>query len=151
MKDVVIYTDGACSGNPGPGGYGIVMMYNEHKKEINKGFKRTTNNRMELMAVVDGLSILKSKCNVKLYSDSKYVTDAINKGWLNNWVKKNWTRGKNDPVLNSDLWKKLLPLLEEQDVEFIWVKGHADNLYNERCDELARNAITSTNLFDDNY
>ncbi len=151
MKEITIYTDGACSGNPGPGGYGIVLMYNEHKKEVSKGFKLTTNNRMELMAVVDGLSSLKEKCSVKLYSDSKYVVDAINKGWLNNWVIKNWVRGKNNPVSNVDLWKQLIPLLDKHNIEFIWVKGHANNKYNERCDELARNAITSGNLNIDNF
>ncbi len=151
MKNVIMYTDGACSGNPGPGGYGIVLMYNEHKKEIKKGFKKTTNNRMELMAVVDGLNMLKESCNVEIYSDSKYVVDAINKGWLNGWVTKNWVRGKNNPVLNSDLWKQLVPLLSKHEVEFIWVKGHANNFYNERCDELARNAIVSNELFEDSY
>ncbi len=151
MKNITIYTDGACSGNPGPGGYGIVLMYNEHKKEIYKGFKKTTNNRMELMAVVEGLNMLKEKCNVKIYSDSKYVVDAINKGWLNSWVLKNWVRGKNNPVLNVDLWKQLVPLLNEHTVEFIWVKGHANNFYNERCDELARYAITNDTLHDDNF
>ncbi len=151
MKNVVMYTDGACSGNPGRGGYGIVLMYKEHKKEIKKGFNLTTNNRMELMAVVDGLATLKTPCDVDVYSDSKYVVDAINKGWLNNWVNKNWVRGKNNPVSNVDLWQKLLPLLSTHNVKFNWVKGHNDNLYNERCDELARTAITDGNLFDDNY
>ncbi len=151
MKDIIIYTDGACSGNPGPGGYGIVLMYNEHKKEISKGFKKTTNNRMELMAVVDALKMLKEACSVKVYSDSKYVVDAINKGWLKGWVMKNWVRGKNNPVLNVDLWKQLVPLLEKHDVQFIWVKGHANNLYNERCDELARMAINNSNLHEDKF
>ncbi len=151
IKDIEIYTDGACSGNPGPGGYGIVLIYNGHEKEVNKGFTLTTNNRMELMAVVDALDMLKEKCNIKLYSDSKYVVDAINKGWLKNWILKNWIRGKNNPVSNTDLWKKLVPLLDKHNIEFIWVKGHANNKYNERCDELARLAITSGNLNIDKF
>ncbi len=149
MKKVDIYTDGACSGNPGAGGYGIVMIYNGIRKEVNKGFIKTTNNRMELMAVVDALSLLKQPCVVELYSDSKYVVDAINKGWIKGWQAKGWKNSKKEPVKNIDLWNKLIPELEKHQVKFIWVKGHADNVENERCDELARMAITDGNLIDD--
>ncbi len=141
MKIVDIYTDGACSGNPGEGGYGIVMLYNGARKESNKGFKLTTNNRMELLAVIDALNLLKEPCKVNLYSDSKYVVQAITDGWLVGWVQKNWKNSKKEPVKNIDLWKQLLPLLNKHEIEFIWVKGHADNIENERCDELAREAI----------
>ncbi len=146
MKIVDIYTDGACSGNPGEGGYGIVMMYNGARKEVNKGFKHTTNNRMELLAVIDALNLLKEPCRVNLYSDSKYVVQAITDGWLVGWVQKNWKNSKKEPVKNIDLWKQLLPLLNKHEIEFIWVKGHADNVENERCDELARDAIKNSVL-----
>ncbi len=146
MKLVEIYTDGACSGNPGQGGYGIVMMYNGARKEVNKGFTLTTNNRMELLAVVDALQLLKEPCAVKLYSDSKYVVSAIKEGWLIGWIAKNWKNSKKEPVKNVDLWKQLIPLIEKHEVEFIWVKGHADNVENERCDELARAAIKNGQL-----
>ncbi len=146
MKIVDIYTDGACSGNPGEGGYGIVMIYNGARKEVNKGFKLTTNNRMELMAVVDALDILKEPCKVNLYSDSKYVVSAIREGWLAGWISKNWKNSKKEPVKNIDLWQLLIPLLDKHEVEFIWVKGHADNVENEKCDELARLAIKNNIL-----
>lgn len=146
MKEVEIYTDGACSGNPGQGGYGIVMMYNGNRKEVNKGFTMTTNNRMELMAVIDALSLLKLSCKVRLFSDSKYVVSAIKEGWLIGWISKGWKNSKKEPVKNIDLWKQLLPLLDKHEVEFVWVKGHADNVENERCDELARLAIKNNNL-----
>ncbi len=149
MKIVDIYTDGACSGNPGQGGYGIVMMYNGARKEVNKGFVMTTNNRMELLAVIDALSLLKEPCKVRLYSDSKYVVSAIKEGWLIGWIAKNWKNSKKEPVKNIDLWKELIPLIEKHEVEFIWVKGHADNVENERCDELAREAIKNNQLIVD--
>ncbi len=152
MKIVDIYTDGACSGNPGEGGYGIVMLYNGNRKEVNKGFKMTTNNRMELLAVIDALSLLKEPCKVRLYSDSKYVVSAIKEGWLIGWIAKNWKNSKKEPVKNVDLWKELIPLIEKHEVEFIWVKGHADNVENERCDELARDAIKNSILnFDEGF
>lgn len=136
MKQVKIYTDGACSGNPGPGGWGVILMYGDRKKELSGGEASTTNNRMELIAVITALEALKEPCKVELYTDSKYVADAINQGWLKSWIKRGWKR-KDGPVKNPDLWQKLLPLLEKHMVEFIWVKGHAENPYNNRCDELA--------------
>ena len=136
MKNVKIYTDGACSGNPGPGGWGAILMYGDRKKELSGGEASTTNNRMELTAVITALEALKEPCQVELYTDSKYVADAINKGWLKNWIKRGW-RKKDGPVKNPDLWQRLIPLIETHMVEFIWVKGHAENEYNNRCDELA--------------
>ena len=145
MKNVTIYTDGACSGNPGPGGWGAILMYGGHKKELSGGEAETTNNRMELTAVITALEALKEPCQVELYTDSKYVADAINLGWLKNWIKRGW-RKKDGPVKNPDLWQRLLPLLETHMVEFIWVKGHAENEYNNRCDELA---VMEREKFDD--
>ena len=136
-KHVVIYTDGACSGNPGPGGFGIILQYGEHRKEICKGFPNTTNNRMELLGVITALEALKTPCTVDLYSDSKYVIDAIQKGWAVKWRAKNWMRTPKEPAKNPDLWERLLNLLEVHDVTFHWVKGHAQNENNNRCDELA--------------
>ena len=139
MKQVEIYTDGACSGNPGKGGWGAVLVYNGKEKELSGGEKETTNNRMELTAVIEGLKALKEPCSVTLTTDSKYVCDAINQGWLNSWIKNNWRKSDKKPVLNIDLWQELLPLLNAHQVEFVWVKGHAGHKYNERCDELAVN------------
>lgn len=136
-KHVVIYTDGACSGNPGPGGFGIILQYGEHRKEISQGFEHTTNNRMELLAVITALEALKTPCMVDLYSDSKYVIDAIQKGWAVKWRAKNWMRTPKEPAKNPDLWEKLLQLLEVHEVTFHWVKGHAENENNNRCDQLA--------------
>jgi len=136
MKNVEIYTDGACSGNPGPGGWGAVLMYGQHKRELSGGEKLTTNNRMELTAVIEALETLTEPCAVTLYTDSKYVSDAINKGWLNSWQRLNW-RKKDGEVKNPDLWQRLLPLLDKHEVNFVWVRGHADNEWNNRCDELA--------------
>ena len=136
-KHVTIYTDGACSGNPGPGGFGIILIYGEHKKEISKGFASTTNNRMELLGVITALEALKSPCTVDLYSDSKYVIDAIQKGWAERWQSKGWMRTKTEKAKNPDLWERLLELLKIHDVKFHWVKGHAENEFNNRCDELA--------------
>jgi ribonuclease HI len=152
MKTVDIYTDGACSGNPGNGGYGAVLMYGGRKKELSQGYELTTNNRMEILAVIAALSALKEPCSVNLYSDSKYVVDAINKGWMEKWKKNNWMRTKTEKASNSDLWIRLDNLLKVHSVNFIWVKGHADNLYNKRCDELARKAASGENLLkDDRY
>ncbi|MFV0520377.1 MAG: ribonuclease HI [Lachnospirales bacterium] len=148
-KKVIIYTDGACSGNPGKGGYGIVMFYGEKKSEFSDGFLNTTNNRMELLAVIDALEKLKRPCNVKLYSDSKYVIDSITKGWVYSWAKKGWKKSDGKMALNIDLWERVLPLLKIHTVEFVWVKGHANNEFNERCDFLARNHILNGVLKND--
>ena len=137
MQIVNIYTDGACSGNPGPGGFGIILQYGEHRKEISQGFDNTTNNRMELLAVITALEALKTPCTVDLYSDSKYVIDAIQKGWAVKWRSQNWMRTPKEPAKNPDLWERLLNLLDIHDVTFHWVKGHAQNENNNRCDQLA--------------
>ena len=141
MENVIIYTDGACSGNPGPGGWGAILMYGEHKKEISGGDKETTNNIMEMTAVIEALKLLKYPCRVKLYSDSAYVVNAFNNNWIEKWQKNGWKTAGKDPVKNQDLWIDLFELTKVHEVEFIKVKGHADNIYNNRCDELARNAI----------
>ena len=137
MKHVDIYTDGACSGNPGAGGWGAVIVYKGIEKELSGGEAQTTNNRMELTAVIRALQALKEPCAVTLTSDSKYVVDGITKGWAASWRAKGWRKGDGKPALNPDLWGELLDLLEEHSVEFIWVKGHAGHPYNERCDRLA--------------
>lgn len=137
MKSVEIYTDGACSGNPGPGGWGAILCYNGREKELSGGEKNTTNNRMELTAVISALEALKEPCEVELYSDSKYVIDALSKGWAKAWQKKNWIKSDKKPALNPDLWEKLLSLTDIHTVHYHWVKGHADNEYNNRCDKLA--------------
>lgn len=136
MKKVIIYTDGACSGNPGPGGWGAILKYGENEKEISGGEDNTTNNRMELMAAIASLSLLKEPCEVDLYSDSKYLVDSISKGWVFSWEKMAFVK-KGKPVPNTDLWKRILTLLRIHKVNLIWVKGHASNPYNNRCDELA--------------
>lgn len=146
LKEVKIYTDGASSGNPGPGGYGVVLLYNGHRKELSGGFRKTTNNRMELLAVIKGLKALKTKCKVIIYSDSKYIIDAVQNGWLDRWAAKGWMRNKKDKVLNPDLWKKLFELLKEHEVEFKWVEGHKGDTENERCDILAVKASQKDNL-----
>ncbi len=137
MKQIEIYTDGACSGNPGPGGWGAVLRYNGRKKEISGGEAQTTNNRMELTAVIAALECLKEPCAVELYSDSKYVIDALSKGWAVSWRKKGWIKSDKKPALNVDLWERLLKLTEAHEMHYHWVKGHADNEYNNRCDALA--------------
>lgn len=137
MKQVEIFTDGACSGNPGKGGWGAILRYGSKEKELSGGEAQTTNNRMELTAVIEALSALKEPCKVRLTSDSKYVTDAITKGWVYGWQKNGWRKADKKPALNVDLWEKLLPLLKKHDVEFIWVKGHDGHPENERCDKLA--------------
>ena len=137
LKKVEIFTDGACSGNPGPGGYGVVLRYGTAEKELSGGARETTNNRMELTAAIVGLEALKERCNVTLYSDSKYLIDAINCGWAEKWRQNGWMRTKKDKALNPDLWERLLNLLAEHNVELVWVKGHAGHPENERCDRLA--------------
>lgn len=137
IKKVEIFTDGACSGNPGPGGYGVILRFGEHTKELSGGEHETTNNRMELTGVIIGLSALKEPCEVTLTTDSKYVVDSITKGWVYGWQKKGWIKSDKKPALNVDLWKQLLPLLEKHKVNFVWVKGHAGHAENERCDQLA--------------
>lgn len=155
MMKVKIYTDGAARGNPdGPGGYGTVLEYVDtkgelHTKELSQGYKKTTNNRMELMAVIAGLETLNRPCEIELYSDSKYVVDAFNQKWIDGWIRKNWKRGKNEPVKNVDLWKRLLKAKEPHCVTFIWVKGHDGHMQNERCDFLATSAADGENLIDD--
>ncbi len=141
MEKVIIYTDGACSGNPGPGGWGAILMYKENKKEISGGNKETTNNVMELTAVIEGLKLLKYPCDVELYSDSAYVVNAFEQGWIFSWVKNNWKTSGKDSVKNQELWKELYELTKIHQVKFNKVKGHSDNEYNNRCDELARQAI----------
>ena len=137
MKQVTIYTDGACSGNPGPGGWGAILMYGAHRRELSGGEADTTNNRMELTAVIEGLKKLKEPCIVELYSDSKYVIDALSKGWAWGWKKKGWVKSDKKPALNPDLWDVLLALVQTHEVHYHWVKGHAENEFNNRCDELA--------------
>ena len=136
MKKVIIYTDGACSGNPGPGGWGAILRYGENLKELSGGERETTNNRMELTAVIMSLSALKEPCEVELFTDSQYIVNAINEHWLDSWIKKGWKR-KGGEVKNPDLWQQIASLIKKHKVKFIWVKGHAENRYNNRCDELA--------------
>ena len=137
MKTVEIYTDGACSGNPGPGGWGAILRYNGAEKCISGGEAMTTNNRMELTAVIRALLCLREKCAVELYSDSKYVIDALEKGWARGWKKRGWVKSDKKPALNPDLWEQLLTLTEGHEMVYHWVKGHAENPYNNRCDEMA--------------
>lgn len=137
MKQVEIFTDGACSGNPGAGGWGAVLRYGVHEKELSGGDANTTNNRMELTAVIEALQALKQPCAVLLTTDSKYVVDSVTKKWVYGWKSRNWVKSDGKPALNSDLWEKLLPLLEQHQVSFVWVKGHAGHPENERCDRLA--------------
>ena len=141
MEKVVIYTDGACSGNPGPGGWGAILMYKGIKKEISGGNKQTTNNIMELTAVIEGLKMLKFPCEVDLYSDSAYVVNAFEQKWIFGWLKNNWKTAGKDPVKNKELWQELYSLTKIHTVNFIKVKGHSDNEFNNRCDELARAEI----------
>lgn len=152
---VKIYTDGAARGNPdGPGGYGTVLHYVDnkgvlHEREYSQGYVKTTNNRMELMAAIVGLEALTRPCEVEIYSDSRYLTDAFNKKWIDGWIRKNWKRGKNEPVKNRELWERLLKAMEPHKVDFIWVKGHDGHEMNERCDTLATTAADSADLIDD--
>ena len=137
MKEVTIYTDGACSGNPGPGGWGAILLYGSWRKELSGGAARTTNNRMEMLAVITSLELLREPCVVDLSSDSKYVIDALQKGWAKGWRARGWVKPDRKPALNPDLWARLLELCERHTVRLHWVKGHADNPYNNRCDEMA--------------
>lgn len=141
MEEVTIYTDGACSGNPGPGGWGTILMFKDVSKEISGYSKNTTNNIMEISAVIEGLKLLKYPCKVNLYSDSAYVVNAFNQGWIYNWKKNNWKTASKEPVKNQELWEELYSLVQKHKVEFIKVKGHSDNEYNNRCDFLATSAI----------
>ncbi len=136
-KEVYIYTDGSCSGNPGPGGWAAILRYGATEKEISGGEPETTNNRMELIAVISALELLKEPCRVRLYSDSRYVCDSVSKGWARSWKAKGWKRADKSPAKNSELWDRLLALLDVHEVEFFWVRGHAENEYNNRCDKLA--------------
>ena len=137
MKRVSIYTDGACSGNPGPGGWAAILIYQGREKELCGGERQTTNNRMEITAVIAALEALKESCEVDLWSDSRYVIDALEKGWAESWKKKDWKRANKEPALNPDLWEKLLALTAQHKMHYHWVKGHAENSQNNRCDELA--------------
>lgn len=137
MKHVDIYTDGACRGNPGRGGWGAILVYNGKEKELSGGEKLTTNNRMELTAAIEALSVLREPCDVTLTSDSKYLVDAINKKWITSWQRQGWRKADKSPVLNVELWQKLVQLLEKHRVTFVWVHGHQGHAYNERCDALA--------------
>lgn len=149
MKNVEIFTDGACSGNPGPGGYGVLLRFNGQTKQISQGFNKTTNNRMELRAVIEGLKTLTEKCDVTIYSDSKYIVDAVEKGWARRWKANNWYRNKKEKALNIDLWQILIDLIDQHSVKFSWVKGHAGHPENEICDKLAVKATAGKNLVDD--
>ena len=145
-KHVIIYTDGACTGNPGPGGYGVVLLYGEHRRELSGGFRQTTNNRMELMGPIEGLQALNQSCRVTLHSDSQYVVEGIEKGWAKRWRGNGWMRNKRERAVNPDLWGRLLDLCETHDVEFRWVRGHAGDVENERCDQLAVEAARRKDL-----
>ena len=137
MKTVTLYTDGACSGNPGPGGWGAILLYGAHRRELSGGERSTTNNRMELTAVIEGLRLLKEPCTVELWSDSRYVIDALDKGWARSWQKRGWVKSDKKPALNPDLWEQLLSLCDIHAVRCHGVRGHAENPFNNRCDELA--------------
>ena len=155
--NVIIYSDGASRGNPGPGGYGTRIEYTApdgtlHVREYSQGYKETTNNRMELMGVIEGFKALIKPCNVTVYTDSQYIARAFNENWIDNWQKKNWKNSNRKPVKNRDLWEELIPLTKVHNCKFIWVKGHDGNPGNERCDELATNAADGDDLLDDpNY
>lgn len=146
MKSITIYTDGACLGNPGPGGYGVVLMYGESRKELSGGYRRTTNNRMELMAAIRGLAALKEPCQVRLVSDSSYLVNAIEKGWVRRWQANGWRRQDKKPAENRDLWEEMLKLCDYHQVRFEWIRGHTGHPENERCDRLAVLAAKSAAL-----
>ena len=146
MKNVTLYTDGGCINNPGPGGYGAVLIYNSQRKELSGGFRRTTNNRMEILAAIAGLEALKEPCRVTLYSDSQYLVYAIQKGWALKWKSNGWMRSNKEKAINPDLWERLLKLCGIHDVQFSWVRGHAGNRENERCDQLAKAAAQQPDL-----
>lgn len=146
MKKVTIYTDGACSGNPGVGGWGAILMYGSAKKEISGADKMTTNNRMEMLAAINALKMLKEPCNVELFTDSAYLSNGFNQGWIWNWLKRDWKKSNGDPVENRELWVSLLELSRQHKITWIKVKGHADNEFNNRCDKLARDAVQRLKL-----
>ena len=147
MQDqVTIYTDGACLGNPGPGGYGVVLLHGKHRKELSGGFRLTTNNRMEMMAAIVGLGALKKRCTVKVYSDSQYLVHAMKEGWARRWRKNGWKRNRNEEALNTDLWETLLDLCDHHEVQFSWIRGHSGDKENERCDWLSVQAAKQENL-----
>lgn len=150
MKQVTLYTDGACSGNPGPGGYGAILTYGKHSKQLSGGFRNTTNNRMEILAVIKGLELLKEPCAVTVVTDSQYVANAMNKGWARKWRSNGWKRANKEKALNVDLWEKLLGLAEKHRVSFQWVRGHNGHPMNERCDTLAVSASRRPDLPRDN-
>jgi ribonuclease HI len=145
LKKIEIFTDGACSGNPGKGGWAAILKFEKHEKEISGGDVHTTNNRMEMSAVINALKLLKEPCDVKIYSDSRYVCDGISNGWAKKWQKNNWFRSKNELAKNPDLWQEILLLIEKHTIKMIWIKGHEGNIYNERCDKLAKNEIININ------
>ncbi|MCX6149099.1 MAG: ribonuclease HI [Ignavibacteriales bacterium] len=149
LKNILIFTDGGSLGNPGPGGYGIIIKYKDKVKEISGGYKLTTNNRMELMGTIVALNALKEKCNVTLHTDSKYVVDGIEKGWAERWKKNGWKRNKKDKAENPDLWDKLLEVISQHNVKMEWVKGHAGHPENERCDKLVKEAASQNHLPED--
>jgi ribonuclease HI len=149
IKHVTIYTDGACLGNPGPGGYGVILLYRGHRRELSGGYRKTTNNRMEIMAAIVGLEALREKCKVTLFSDSEYLVKAMSRGWAQRWRANGWRRNKRQKVLNPDLWEKLLQLCDRHEVQFKWVKGHGETPENTRCDELAVRAAQRSNLPED--
>lgn len=149
MKKVLIFTDGACSGNPGPGGYGVILRYETREKELSGGFRNTTNNRMEIMGAIVALETLKEPCEVTITTDSQYLVHAVEKGWLYNWKAKGWRRSGKEAVLNVDLWERLLVLLSKHKVAFRWIRGHAGHAENERCDALAVAALSGPHLLED--
>ena len=151
MKRVTIYTDGACKNNPGPGGYGVVLQYDKHRKELSAGYRLTTNNRMEILAAIVGLEALKEPCEVRLLSDSQYLVNAIEKGWARRWQANGWMRNKTEKAVNPDLWERLLALCKTHKVGFEWVRGHAGHRENEHCDKLATSAATSSKLAIDEF
>jgi ribonuclease HI len=146
VKQVEIFTDGACRRNPGPGGYGVVLVHDSGRREISAGFRLTTNNRMEILAAIAGLEALKEPCRVRLYSDSQYLVNAIEKGWAARWRANGWMRNRREPAVNPDLWERLLELCRMHQVQFLWVRGHAGHPENERCDRLATAAADGTDL-----
>ncbi|HEX2957583.1 MAG TPA: ribonuclease HI [Chitinispirillaceae bacterium] len=149
MKRVEIFSDGACSGNPGPGGFGVILRFNGAEKELSGGYKNTTNNRMELMGAIVGLESLKEPCDVTLVTDSQYLVNAVEKGWARKWRAAGWMRNSKERALNHDLWERLLNVLEKHKVRFQWIRGHAGHAENERCDKLAVNAASGPNLSED--
>ncbi len=151
LPHVIIYTDGACTGNPGPGGYGVILKSGQHRKEISAGYRQTTNNRMELMAVIAGLKAVKRRCRITLYTDSQYIAESINKKWVYQWKEKGWRRSKRQLAQNHDLWEEILQLLNDHQVEVKWVRGHVGEPENERADKLAVQASRGPNLLIDEY